>query len=246
MPGLTDFLEKTVRKTGSQDFTEKLTLAPTWLYDSALQLYLPLYDNSLQAASFKSIDQNAFTCTVIGAIWTIQGRSFDGIDDIISIPDATSLRFGTGDFTVWVWVNTTQSASGVLYPILISKYDEVTQGWQIYQTINSNKVIFEMTDDPLQVSVTSANAINDGNWHQLALVRNGNTLYAYVDMVSQGTAVCTGFNTDVAVPLDMGNRTGVADRDSSGTFGEALLYSQALTLAELTATYNATKSRYGL
>lgn len=43
---------------------------------------------------------------------------FDGVNDYVEVPSSSSLNFGTGDFTISLWVNSTLTSDG----ILIEKY----------------------------------------------------------------------------------------------------------------------------
>ena len=54
-----------------------------FIFDPSLVLYLPLYQPD--GASFASRDAYGHLCTVTGALWTPQGRTFDGADDIIDL-----------------------------------------------------------------------------------------------------------------------------------------------------------------
>jgi hypothetical protein len=64
--------------------------SPVWTRfdatDPDLVLYLPLWSADLKGDSFYSKDSYAHLCTVTGALWTPQGRHFDGVDDKIAVP----------------------------------------------------------------------------------------------------------------------------------------------------------------
>lgn len=54
------------------------------------------------------------------------GARFDGIDDYIEVPHSESLRLGSGDFSIAVWVHTESELDDVLGDVL-SKYDPSTR-----------------------------------------------------------------------------------------------------------------------
>ena len=70
-----------------------------FIFDPSMVLYLPLYE--LDGASFMSKDAYGHLCTVTGALWTSQGRDFDGIDDSITLPTAFD---SLTDLTLEAWL----------------------------------------------------------------------------------------------------------------------------------------------
>ena len=52
-----------------------------FIFDPSLVLYLPLHQRD--GSSFMSKDAYGHVCTVTGAVWTPEGRLFDGVDDYI-------------------------------------------------------------------------------------------------------------------------------------------------------------------
>ncbi len=67
--------------------------------DPALLLYLPLY--RLNGGAFASLDGLGHRCLATGGETRPQGRWFDGMDDLLVVPDHPALNFGgAGDFTI--------------------------------------------------------------------------------------------------------------------------------------------------
>ncbi len=75
------------------------------IHDPNLVLYLPLW--KLDGGSFTDKSAYGHTCTVTGAVWGVQGRTFDRDDDRILIPNHASLNMGTSDFNLFIWVKFT-------------------------------------------------------------------------------------------------------------------------------------------
>ena len=73
----------------------------SFVYDPALALYLPF--DKLDSVSFRSTDAYGHLVSRIGAVWTPFGYKFDGVDDYITIPDATILR--PTSFCIRIWAN---------------------------------------------------------------------------------------------------------------------------------------------
>lgn len=96
-------------------------------------LYIPFYREPEQV--FSSSDKQRHVIAPSGAFYLPYGRYFDGVDDRVSIPNAPTLNFGTGDFSVVVWVKRLAGWGGTTYPSLMGKkliHPEFEgQGWAI-------------------------------------------------------------------------------------------------------------------
>lgn len=67
--------------------------------------YAPLWKrDAANAQKFMSDDAYGHLCTVTGALWTPQGRLFDGTDDVITVPDHNALDITTA-VTLELWIN---------------------------------------------------------------------------------------------------------------------------------------------
>ena len=93
-------------------------------------------------------------------------------------------------------------------------------------------------------SATSAGIYNDGAWHQVAGVYNGANNYLYVDGSLAGSSVATGAiagsTNDVYLGGDPDFTTvGVDERYFAGAIAQAAFFTNALTLAQIQATYQA-------
>ena len=85
-----------------------------FIFDPSLVLYLPLYE--LDGASFMSKDAYGHLCTVTGATWTPRGRSFDGTDDHIALPQAAYQVAGDGDdLTILIWYEQLPVSVGTIF-----------------------------------------------------------------------------------------------------------------------------------
>src|SRR2546430_8455339 len=101
----------------------------------------------------QDLSGNANHGTISGATWTTQGRyggalQFDGINDIVNIPDAASLDLASG-MTLMAWVRPT--ANG---------------GWRT--------VVLKETSNELVYGLYA----NDNLTHPSAWIRSGNTSYS--------------------------------------------------------------------
>ncbi len=89
--------------------------------------------------------------------------TFDGVDDYVTMPASV-----TGDFTFSLWVKTTQSASGAVWLV---RQNPGTDGIGFGILLFNGRPRLTIGGSFISTSV----AINDGNWHHLAVTRNATT-----------------------------------------------------------------------
>ncbi|MFC1914369.1 LamG domain-containing protein [Chloroflexota bacterium] len=190
-----------------------------------------------------SRDAYGHLCTVTGALWRPYGRYFDGADDGINCGNSPALGFGTGDFTLEVWVycngyvNNGSTHNGIVVRGTLTAGNTGMYG--IY-LLNTNKPKFSIDTD-----VNSAMAtVHDisGGWHHLIGLRNGSAIALYVDTVQDGMGTNSG-STDSSLDLVLGRDTGVY-RYFDGTIGEVRISNRALNPQEIQRNYLSTKWRY--
>lgn len=143
----------------------------------------------------------------------------------------TSLNFGSGDFSVELWVKTTQVGHGVL-----SKYDFINDIGYIF-SIESYGGYFGVFDGVVYPDATSTTNVSDGTWHHIVGIRNGDNVTIYVDgdwedTESQGTMG----STDVTDDLLMGYYNGWGDY-FNGTIDNVRIWDRALTEEEIESLY---------
>ena len=133
-----------------------------FIYDPYLALCLPLY--MLDGASFMSRDAYGHLCTVTGALWRPNGRYFDGVDDLISIPSHASLdTLATPAYIVWL--KGTLNPTG--YSMAWSK--ETAPNVGSYASFYYKRLEICMRGETYAVSSTGPAVVyNDNQWYCLA------------------------------------------------------------------------------
>ena len=202
-----------------------------FIFDPSLVLYLPLYQ--LDGASFMSRDKSGHLCTVTGALWTPDGRDFDGLDDKIAIPDASSLKVnGDGTWEMWIY----RTIYGT--ECLIDK----GSGYYEYEiridTPNNGEIRFGAGNGTSErIDFTSA-AIPLDNWVHIVFVRTASP--KQVKLYKNGSLVQTLSYTKTISqwtdPVYIGSRTGGSEF-LDGIVGEVRIYSRALTSQEVQNNY---------
>ncbi len=151
---------------------------------------------------------------------------FDGIDDIVEIPDSASLDF-SGSFTVEFWMRSPGTGAG--QDLIIDKSHGFTSGltgWVFQSKPGVGIVDFGMGNGTTFPVVSSNSDLFDDEWHHLAGTYDGNTIEFFVDGVSQGTTVI-GTYSDNSNPVRMGN-TVLSSRYFKGHLDEVRISNAAL------------------
>ncbi|MCD6322469.1 MAG: T9SS type A sorting domain-containing protein [Clostridiales bacterium] len=189
------------------------------------------------------------TCVLIAGIGLLMAQNntldFDGTDDYIEVPDASSLNFGTGDFTISLWLKSTLSSDGILVEKI---WDVVSSaggnGWAI-QLLSNGRFRFSLADtyeeDPIDFQSIGGNIWNDGKWHHLAIVvdRSSNVSF-YIDGIADRVGDITSESGSLSntYPLLIGanyNKNATKDSQFDGFIDEVHIWNDVRTQAEIRA-----------
>jgi len=223
------------------------TLVGWWSFDS-MKNSTYVYDNSSYGNNATLIRFPVLTTGNRG-----QGVKFNGTQSLngmyVTIPDSNSLE-GFTALTLCAWVNPTSiyeddgaeiiakttTAAGaspanpwVLYDLNL--YPDATYGISISTGVSGSRVVAQ------SVSTVSLNT-----WQHLCGVYNGTTMSLYKNGVKDAnfssTTLAIGSNSiDVRIGAFMAG--GILQDIFNGTIDEAMIFSRALTPAEINASYNA-------
>ncbi len=212
-------------------------------------LYAPLWHEKLQGSPFLTLDHNHHSCTVTGATWGPQGRTFDGVANVITIPDAASLRL-TAPLTMsfWVYRASLYNSASAKREYLINKLN-TNLGYVLRFEISDGRMQYVYgygTGYRAAYSIKASWAV--GWWH-VTLVQQAADYYAlfYVNGVLDNTTdVANSPVANDATSLELGYTSfDVANSIAlNGKMGDVLLYNRALTAGEIMRNYLATRWRY--
>lgn len=134
---------------------------------------------------------------------------FDGTSDYLDIyPADIKYALGSKDFTIDMWVNFTATSQDTSYRRFFMADDggNIANNFQLLVDVGgvygSTGAVLVWAQDGSNSSsdIRSTTAINDGNWHHVAVSRTSNTVRLFVDGVRQGTNLTSwthGFTTAV-------------------------------------------------
>lgn len=169
--------------------------------------------------------------------------TFNGTTQYISTGDLS--LFETGQCTYEVWVKTTHSGS---VRAIFSEQSTISSntGLASLEISATGKAQIGLVNNAVvSYAFTGNTTINDDEWHQLVLVRNGTDVALYVDGVFDSHATIAGTFTDGVSMIAGRWNGGSADFLFPGTIDELSVYNTALSAARIAAHYEAGISGIG-
>ncbi|TKC09891.1 PKD domain-containing protein [Pedobacter polaris] len=164
------------------------------------------------------------------------------------VPDNEAMNFGTGDYSVSVWVKTSTTTRGMIWQESGAKGSKDNQTW--VRILNSaTQVTSFSTEDEINgssIHLNNANdgavaSMNDGAWHHIVTTRKGTLTAIYIDGVKIKEATASGIkNVSNQSPFKVGLQegTGGYNNQYNGLMDDLIIYKKALTQAEVTALKN--------
>uniref|UniRef100_A0A6M3IER5 Putative lectin/glucanase superfamily protein n=1 Tax=viral metagenome TaxID=1070528 RepID=A0A6M3IER5_9ZZZZ len=215
-------------------------LKKRWLQDPDLALYLPLYE--LDGNSFMSRDPYGHLCTAINAVWTPKGRVFDGTGDYVEGTNHPALNFTTGNFSILVWANVTNTTGGRM---LFSRGLINTDGYLFIVGGTDALYLYVNQAAANQEHHSPINTVLLGSPHLYTVVRKGTTTWFYRDDTDL-TSSAAAFNNPLtsARTFKIGCKDDKASNPFLGTIGEVMVFNSDLSPIEVQQNYLATKWRY--
>ncbi len=209
-------------------------------------LYAPLWRPELAGSPFQSSGVYGIpthTCTVTGALWTPQGRTFDGLNDIINCGSATVIDNLLTTLSIGGWAYPeTQGESGFGYFIECGALNN--RGFGFYMNSDA-RFSFRILNGAVPAEATSALGTMSLNaWHHFFGTYDGvSTIKLYIDGV-QYSAVGNGAIDAHAVDnfIIGGRSDGSLCFDGIG--GEVVAFNREMSSGEVLQHLQETKWRY--
>jgi len=225
------------------------------VYDPYLVFYADLGKHD--GGVFQSDDAHGHVCTATGVTWGIQGGTFNGTGDIISVADSALLSFGNGTtdvaFSVVFWAKITAATN----PRFMSKGAAAKYEYTIGTDGSDHfKVQFNSGGEAVAaflMTYVSTDVFPTGTMTMFAVTYPGDGVAAnikvYFNKIQKvGTtakgATYTAMN-DYDQPLTIGKLWNDSANYFTGTMDGIIFHKgRVLTSLEISNIYEATKGRY--
>lgn len=202
-------------------------------YFSSVSLLMKA-DGANGSTSFVDSSANAFAVSRVGNafISTAQSRYggsslyFDGVGDYLSVPSSQSLEFGSGNYTIEMWINPINGLANGTQKYLFGKrqslsiYGGVIGFLQFNSSLNAYRAYYYATTNGTSwaVSAATGDIIPANTWTHLAFVRSGGTFTLYVNGTSAAIGTASGTIPSNGEPLVIGS-VSTTNPGTSGYFG---------------------------
>ena len=110
------------------------------------------------------------------------GLEFDGVDDYISLGNATALGFTSQDFTIEAWI---KAATVTKRMEIFQRHYWNSDGYRLQTWPSGDLAFYTFQSGETQVSGTSSDVLTAGNWSHVAVVRQGASAKIFVNGVDK-------------------------------------------------------------
>jgi hypothetical protein len=169
-----------------------------------------------------------------------RGKGTPPPQDHIAVPHSNSLNFGTGSFTISVWVKFANNPS--------ADYDILRKGCTTNQPpspanykmeVLGNKLSANLhRDDRSDATVTSSGSYGDDSWHFVVFQRETQTMRLYVDASLIGSAGSADHDMTNGANMSIGSKDTYNDDFYAGTIDEVEVSTTARSVAWIKASYD--------
>ena len=176
--------------------------------------------------------------TISGAAWTSAGKSggaltFDGVNDLVTIADSSSLDLANG-MTLEAWVRPTATGS---WRTVLTKEQPGNLVYGLFSDSDTAESAGIVSVGPLQDIVRATSAPAASGWTHLATTYDGASQRIYVNGVAVASRPLTGSMPNSTGALRIGGNTVWAEW-FQGQIDDVRVYNRALTASELQTDMN--------
>ena len=219
--------------------------SPKIVNDSSLVLYLDAANNRSYPGSgtnWNDISKGANTVTLVNGptFNTSKGGNivFDGADDYCS----TNLVKTFTNMTIQAWFYKNGASPSVYSGLVADRSATVATGLLINRS-GGEDLAYNWNNDAATYNWSSGLILNNNAWNFLSLTVTPTLATGFLNGASATNSVSHSPTsiTNLAIGKDY-----VTERLVRGSIGLVFIYDKALSAAEVTQNYNATRARFGI
>ena len=223
-------------------------VTPTIITNNLI-LHLDPANYSGSGTTWSDLSTQNNTATLVGSpVYTSSPASFTFGANVIATTTKSNISLTTATFIAWVNPSQNQgSYTGIIFNRTGNGGSTVlATGLDLY---TSNSVGYHWNDTQASYNWNSGLYVPNNVWSMIAITVSANSATAYL---CNANGISTAVNTNTHSALTGLNfyiacdPTDKANRAFKGKIGKAMIYSSALSLSEITSTFDAQKSTYGL
>ena len=172
---------------------------------------------------------------------------FYGTDDYITFPSSSSFGFGTGDFTVELFIRPDVVASG--YIGLCGSLNVGTPVGFAFGTDNAGYITYSFNSSGATTFTANSTGVkwSANVWQQIVLRRESGSVIIFLNGSQIGTTKTDTANLGTSDDFVIGRYyTNYNNYYFDGKISNFKIYSKALTASEIQQNYNALRSRFGI
>jgi len=205
-----------------------------WSFNSADMLNGVALDRSGQNNSGNLFNIATSTFYTLGKV--AQAFNFDGVNDYVKVPDSSAFDFQSGDFGISFWFKI--STLGTTNDI----FNKENNQWiaAVVNSSNQLQVVAATTCGTWAINISSVSTVQANTWYQGIITRSGSSFKVYLNGVQEASATISSAICKGSDSLYFGSLQSLG-RYFTGSIDEPRIYNRALSQAEVTNLYNATK-----
>jgi hypothetical protein len=167
--------------------------------------------------------------------------ALDGTDDFIDVTKSSIFAFGTGGFTISMWIRGTNFNTT---PYLVDFRENQSESTiAFYVNINSR---LEVYINGSTIIGGSGTTLSQDTIYNVVCTRNGSTLSTHINGASADQSVSNSTNFNLTRSPLIGRRFNSTSQYWNGNLGPIQMYDRGLSANEVLHNYNALKGRFGL
>jgi hypothetical protein len=207
---------------------------------SGLVAYYPFKGNANDASG------NGNNGTVVGATLTPDrfgspdsAYSFDGISNLISIPDFSQADANVHTLSVWILANSwTNINSSAIYVDIFDK-DDATAGQRqwVYQGTQTGQIRAAVFTSMGEYDLDTISQLQTNQWYQVVTVWDGTNESAFVNGVFDSSIPAPGTLVQASAPVRIGGNPVDDQEFFDGKINDVRIYNRALSASEVQQLY---------